>query len=299
MDNDGSLIVQEWRHVNSKPIPLVPEVFSAEVSRMAWLRLCSDGRYKGALSFWAGGPALFSEFNPHFDERPKNLPGWLSVACSIHFTFVIKWFTDIRFLRSPWESGPDLVQVLLIPPKKHQREWNPHDEDEALKRLAASSEEVSAETLYMKAIRSRFGRFVVSFPPPYANMFAYGCEWFNINHPFTREVVRLWAIGEVAWREGRLTPAQLGAIKDVDVIFKGDYRSMRADNRFLKDTQAGIDKVFERFTEFGLLRKSEPKILLPGANEFVPGTFIDGPRERMYFDSASKPVERRFGQPLK
>jgi hypothetical protein len=119
---------------------------------------------------------------------------------------------------------------------------------------------------------------------------------------YTRKILQLWAIRQVAELDGRLTFDQVRLFKGIDRPFATEsmqgQRPSFATKAIVRDEQSNIKDLCNLLTEFGLLTKSPVPILLPEQEHFVPGTFVTRGIDpwRNIFDS--RPPEREFGQQL-
>ncbi|MDB6059687.1 MAG: ATP-binding protein [Verrucomicrobiales bacterium] len=277
----------EAHSIAQLPVPLIHE--ASKVASQWWF---SDHTYDGAMKLWTGEPVAISGYALDavgaYCDSVGMLPQFFNAATE-------DWCRSIRFLRGPWEDGPDLVQEISFPRTK------PLHEDlnnTALKAMAADADNVTIACFDFLHVDDEFGNVVVPFPAPHEHAFAYGWEWFNLSHPVVKRIIRLWAIRELAESENKLSKAQLGALNDIGRIFGEVESGLLATKQEVENAQKSIDATAKLLVEFGLLSKAEPRILLPRKETFISGTFSSRQAQETHNAFDQRPAEREFGEPL-
>lgn len=188
------------------------------------LRLTYE-KYDGLFTKWTGERCFILNFGREDDSRS------IIKAGNLGWFFINKFyrFESIRFLQSPWEGFPPLLQRIW-----HRKEASENnlENQKVLEKAAENPTLLNHEERELFHDIARFPEFV-EFPNPFARAFIYGNSMLNLNHPVTQALLRFVASLKLSEMNKTLPDDRIGCLEDAFERFRGIIRYGFEDKKTL------------------------------------------------------------------
>ncbi|UZT99612.1 ATP-binding protein [Chryseobacterium fluminis] len=203
IDYGGDLKFETWGNFRDKEIYIQPE-YTYWFKQILLKGFDESYKEKHFLSDWKSDKFLINDiiYPELYNEYNSSSQAILASQLVKSYIDDTHDFHSYRFLSSPWEDGPALIQPVWVP-KSHVRSLVDY---ELVKTAAKDMNLINPEeadilvySLFDALSENNFDVFpdIGVFQKPYDSNFAYGVSILNFNHPFTRGLLRILACIQV------------------------------------------------------------------------------------------------------
>jgi len=307
LQSDGKIEVEEYKNISKNQLFSFPDPLNEdELYNLLRHNYSNSDTYNGPLTKWRGDRVVV-EGKAYTFGLSMGLKG----AIEISKTPVEKYYHEasVRFVRPPWEGDPPLVQGISL-----------HKE--------TSSNQISSEILYEKAFdnpasldsyelfllnkfllhesySSRSKSKFINFSKPFNELFAYGSKIINIEHPAGQELLKLFCAPKIFKLNANLSSNLLGKLEDTIMNYLSIGSYLRSDtlkiDYLIRDGDIivnALNQICQAAKEAKLYNVRELEEVMPGLEDFVPGTIIDSDEVYHKIEDFDKGKIKEFGEPI-
>ncbi|MDF0589940.1 HD domain-containing protein [Candidatus Methanocrinis natronophilus] len=223
--------------------------------------------YSGYINKWAGNEAIMVPSDDFLVIRSSrsftSTPVGLKASEIIEFPIHKSYFaSSIKFNNPPWVGNPPLYQVELSP-----NEPLKENIDKFLLLEKAIQNPRSLTAFELNQLSEMTHTRVANFSKPFDNLFGYGRELMNINHPVVQELIRIFCSIDI---NDSLPEIKRGEFNDLKYnLFNFGLTS---SSEKLKHINKNLNKIFLFCEKNSIMDYFATDILTLKYNDFVPGT---------------------------
>ena len=184
----------------------IPDILAYLLYDLVYSKLITQKEYNGPLTYYDGERCLIRRLG---QQTKNNEMKSIFNLCEFIIDKTYRLYS-IRFLNSPWEGDPPLLQKIL-----HKKETSEEVQDPKIilqKTIENPTTLNFAEIEQLQRILN-FDPFV-EFPPPFEHYFAYGGEMLNLKHPITKVLLQINASLKLSKIDKTLPKDTIGQIED-------------------------------------------------------------------------------------
>ena len=291
---EGDINVLEWKDVKNDILYSSPnnEIIDGELKMMVNHKLLTKSEYDGFLVRWNGEKCIVN--NDAVSGRIGNCISLITVENLVqHFVNKFYDFVDIRFLHSPIEGCPPLLQKVW----SRKKESNENPEIELLLKKTVDNPTLlnhEERRLLISNIGSPFRNRIpefIEFPNSFEQFFAYGNKMLNLKHPATQALLRFIASLALSKIRRTLPENRIGDLEDTLLRCLENFDSFNRE-----DIPNSLHELWPLVQKAKLFEIGEIDNLVLEYEDFVPGTldFIDIEEIKKNFSH----IHPQFGMPI-
>lgn len=285
LSSQGNIIIKEWSEVSNNNIYITPTLLSCEIIK-AFRSKCLGQEYNGFIKKYINNDSVIKtgEILHRFDHYEKygsvfNIILQLNLIPLKH-SFD---FGGIRFIQSPFEHWPPLLQEVLVPKKAEVSSINTVEllNKIIVNPLLLKPKEMNILKKEMKNIFNSVPQFT-SFSKPFNDYIAYGNQFLNIDHTFSKTLIQCCACILLLKISGKIKDDKIGLL--IDYMNNLPFFSYRNDAYSMIKINTSLNNLRTLLLKEKHLDIENIEELSLNYKNFIPGTIIIKEGDNIEFD---------------